>query len=497
MDYAYFNSINSSGSGPVEGASGDGSLANPFNVPGAIQYVQENGDTETSGAVYVKGTVSKIQTQFSASNVNGTFWISEDGVYHENDNTKDFEAYQVKWLGNSDWTTDNSKPAKGDEVIIYGKLTKYTNKSGKSTYETSGGGQAYVYSWKGQTEDPGTGGGSGSGGGDTSDYETDLSKINALADNSAAKFEGIVTATSTISLIVSDGTNNVYVYRPTTMAVNGDKVRVDGTKVTYGGVTEIDSNATVTVVSQNNAFSYPSPKVITSTFDSYAATAVEYIEFTGTLAKSGNYYNVNVAGAEAHVGSISYPASDLLANMDGQNVTFTGYFVGLTSKNKYVNLVCVKAVVASGGGDTGGGTGGGGTGGGGSQGGGGDTGGEKVVTFTYDNSTSITTTGAAQTQVINDITLRLENGARNANNTDIRIYKDKTMTISTSVGNIKKIVITSSAKDNGCDKFGTGAPNGFTVTSASEGTWTGSATSVEFKASSAQVRMKTIQVTYE
>ena len=122
---------------------------------------------------------------------------------------------------------------------------------------------------------------------------------------------------------------------------------------------------------------------------------------------------------------------------------------------------------------------------------------ESTVTFNFDTATGveITTNGAHYSTVLESITLDLESGARNQNSQDIRIYKNKVMTISSSAGNITKIVITSKGGDNGADKFGSGAPAGYSAT-ATQGTWTGSSKSVSFTASGAQVRMTSIEVTY-
>ena len=203
----------------------------------------------------------------------------------------------------------------------------------------------------------------------------DIAGVISAADNTAVEFTGLVAAVSTSSMVVTDGTNNIYVFKPAKVGAIGDEVTVSGTKKTYGGVPEIDSNAAVTINSSNNEVPAVSAKDITSTFDAYAANVSEYISFTGTLAKSGNYYNVNVEGASAHVGSISYPVASLgIDALDGKKVKFTGYYVGLTSKDKYVNIVATAAEAISGG-----------EGGEGGEGGGGQTGDAKVLTFNFNS----------------------------------------------------------------------------------------------------------------
>lgn len=136
---AYIYSINS----VTTDANGVGSLAYPFNTAGAISFIDNGGTND----VFVKGIVSEIANngQFGAQYGNGTFWISDDGVRH-NDPMQDFEAYRALWLGNRKWQDGDDPIAVGDEVILHGQLTKYG-----TTYETSSG-KAYVYSVNGKTE---------------------------------------------------------------------------------------------------------------------------------------------------------------------------------------------------------------------------------------------------------------------------------------------------------------------------------------------------------
>ena len=113
----------------------------------AFKYIDDGGNDD----VYVKGKVSKVQSAFSEKYHTAIFWISDDGVFND-DLTKDFEAYSVYWLGNQEWTEGMGQVEVGDEVVLCGKLTKYTDKNkGTTTYETSSK-KAYVYSINGKTE---------------------------------------------------------------------------------------------------------------------------------------------------------------------------------------------------------------------------------------------------------------------------------------------------------------------------------------------------------
>lgn len=132
------------------GASGSKEL--PFTVAEAIAYCNTlSGETTTD--FYVKGIVSQIASKGEfGSYGNGTFFISEDGEYH-NDKTLDFEAYRVLWLDNKKWVEGNAQIEVGAEVVLCGRLTIYSG-----TAETSQN-KAYVYKINGvqdETEGIGT-----------------------------------------------------------------------------------------------------------------------------------------------------------------------------------------------------------------------------------------------------------------------------------------------------------------------------------------------------
>ena len=136
---AYVYSIN----GVTTEENGLGSLAFPFNTAGAAAAI----DNGFKGNVFVKGIISEIANNglFSAQYGNATFWISDDGIRH-NDPLLDFEAYRALYLGNRKWQEGDDQISVGDEVILHGQLTKYG-----TTYETNAN-KAYIYSLNGRTE---------------------------------------------------------------------------------------------------------------------------------------------------------------------------------------------------------------------------------------------------------------------------------------------------------------------------------------------------------
>ena len=128
----------------IKKASNDpGTKNNPFTPEQAIAYIDGGG----KDAVYVKGIVSELYKDgFTTQYGQGSFWISSDGK-KAGDYLKDFEAYQVNYLGGRKWTEADPQIKVGDVVVIYGPLTKF-----KDTRETQGKGAAYVYSLNGKTE---------------------------------------------------------------------------------------------------------------------------------------------------------------------------------------------------------------------------------------------------------------------------------------------------------------------------------------------------------
>jgi hypothetical protein len=127
----------------MDGINNPGSYRNPFNAEAAAAFIDGGG----KGNVFVKGVVSElVNGGFGAQYGNGSFFISDDGTKY-GEPTKDFEAYQVNYLGNQKWVEGDDQIAVGDKVVIYGPLTKY-----KTTYETQGKGAAYIFSLNGKVK---------------------------------------------------------------------------------------------------------------------------------------------------------------------------------------------------------------------------------------------------------------------------------------------------------------------------------------------------------
>ncbi|MBO4434065.1 MAG: BACON domain-containing protein [Bacteroidales bacterium] len=181
-----------------------------------------------------------------------------------------------------------------------------------------------------------------------------VTEIIAMDDNSEIEtLESTVIAKTTKGVVISDGTNALYVYGTKVDDVNvGDNVKVIAKKTSYNGVPEIvftDGSEThqVIVYSSGNKFDNPTPVDITANAGEYTANKAEYIKLTGTLSVSGTYYNLALdafPGGDKQ-GSIVFPVEELAADsFKDKKITVTGWFNGLSSKGKYINIIATKIV---------------------------------------------------------------------------------------------------------------------------------------------------------
>ncbi|MBO4567034.1 MAG: BACON domain-containing protein [Bacteroidales bacterium] len=179
-----------------------------------------------------------------------------------------------------------------------------------------------------------------------------VSDIIAMEDGSAVQTlqSSTVVAKTAKGLVLSDGAKAIYVYDGAGLLADvklGSNVQINASKTTYNGVPELTDVTGFFVDSEGNAVSHPEAKDITAEAGTYAASEAEYIKLTGTLSISGNYYNLALDAFEdgSKQGSIVAPLDDLgLAAYDGKKITVTGYFNGLSSKGKYINVIVTKFV---------------------------------------------------------------------------------------------------------------------------------------------------------
>lgn len=175
QNQAFLYSLNGENRGGVDAGSGEdgeakgsGTLEDPFNPAGIAAVAENLADNAVSEqSYYMKGKISKIAVSKgvdqtfanSGSYGNASFYIAD-----AEDGTGEFYIYQTYYLGNRKWVTGDTDIKVGDEVIVYGPVTKYVSSYG-TTLETSGKGASYIYSLNGVTE-----GGGDQPGGDETEY---------------------------------------------------------------------------------------------------------------------------------------------------------------------------------------------------------------------------------------------------------------------------------------------------------------------------------------
>lgn len=181
------------------GASGSGTLEDPYNVAAAIAYTSALDSNETSSEqIYIKGIIASITEEFSSTYGNATFYISDDGS-----TTTTFLCYRVYYLGNAKWTSSDTQIAVGDEVVIYGNVINYYG----NTPETSSG-NAYIYSLNSSS---------------SSDSSDDVDEDNTV-DNPYTVAEALA--------IINAGT-----YTSSSVYVQGTISQIDEISTSYGNAT--------------------------------------------------------------------------------------------------------------------------------------------------------------------------------------------------------------------------------------------------------------------
>ena len=148
-------------------------------------------------------------------------------------------------------------------------------------------------------------------------------------------------------VLVEDATGKLLVYVGSAVdAKVGDVVKVEGAMATYGGLRQVGT-PTVTVTG-STSYTYPTAVVMDgAAMDAYLSNPViQYVEYTGTLAISGYYYNVSVDGAATAVGSLAYVIDGTVdPALNGQKILVKGWTIGF-SGGKYVNTMISEVAAA-------------------------------------------------------------------------------------------------------------------------------------------------------
>lgn len=167
-----------------------------------------------------------------------------------------------------------------------------------------------------------------------------IAEIAAGAENAAIDLKDVlVTGVTLKSYVITDATGSILVFANADPKVKvGDKVNVTGTTGKHNGLMQI-TTPTATVVSSGNAVSYPAPLELTEAkMKEDAPTAVTYVSFTGTVKKSGNFYNIFVGSYTAKDLSCSYYTGNM-EEFVGSDIKVEGWYVG---GNPHYQVVATK-----------------------------------------------------------------------------------------------------------------------------------------------------------
>lgn len=190
----------------------------------------------------------------------------------------------------------------------------------------------------------------GAGGGDvvtppTGDFT--IAQALAAAVGTNVSIVGTVSAACKNGAVIGDATGYMFYYNTSNDLVVGDVVKMEGAVSAYGGFNQLTGAAQVTKLESGAKVTYPNAQVLDGAgLDAwFAAPQIAYVQVTGELVVSGNYYNLTVDGATMAIGSLISPRADVLGDVtSGSRVTVTG-FAMYTSGGKYVNIVATELMV--------------------------------------------------------------------------------------------------------------------------------------------------------
>lgn len=175
--------------------------------------------------------------------------------------------------------------------------------------------------------DLGTGG--STGGGETPEPAGNtIAAVCAAAAGSAADLKDVlVTGVTTQSYVITDETGSVLVFVKADPKVKvGDKVNVAGTTSEHNGLIQI-ATPTTTVVSSNNAVTYPAPLEFTEANLADTPKKVTYVSFTGNVKKNNQYYNIYIGSVTDKDLSLSYYTGNMDEFVDC-DIKVKGWYVG-------------------------------------------------------------------------------------------------------------------------------------------------------------------------
>lgn len=280
--------------------SGTGTAADPFNVAGAVKYIEDGGSE--SELKYVKGKVVSIE-KFDASYGSMIYYISDDGTP-----TNQFKVYNGYAGPNRTKFSGADALKAGDEVVICGNLIVY---SGTKEFQTGN----YIVSLNGvggatTPDTPTTGKGSEN---DPYTVAEAIAAIKAGAPTSEVYVTGIVSDVyfysdqyKSLSYYISDDGKSKDMQVYSGKGLNGadftskDDLKV-GQKVTIKGIIkafnkngtdimEIDKNSTIVKIEGEGTGGEVTPKPDTPDTGDGMTSSVITNNKAGDVALQSNTY---------------------------------------------------------------------------------------------------------------------------------------------------------------------------------------------------------------
>ena len=185
------------------------------------------------------------------------------------------------------------------------------------------------------------------------------SVIGSCKKGDVVSANAVVTGICAQGYIVTDKTGSILVYVGKSYDLSsmsiGDEVAITGEIGSYNKGLQFTGSGdafSVEIVGHEN-YTYPAPKVMTGADFQEALNRTDdelaqYVQVTGKVKISGNYVNFEVEGSGDANPSL-YQATDAqkAACVDGEEVTFCGYFIALAKKNCNIVLTSVNGKAAN------------------------------------------------------------------------------------------------------------------------------------------------------
>ncbi len=182
--------------------------------------------------------------------------------------------------------------------------------------------------------------------------------LGSVAKDQNIEVNGVVTGICKQGFILTDKGGSILVYFGNSFDMSayalGDRLEVSGTVSSYNKGFQLPSSSTIKKVGTQTV-EYPAPTVVTGADMDQAITrttdaTAQYVQFTGKLSISGNYYNVAVDGATTATGSLYQFPANLFEGIENDGTyVFKGYFTSISNSGgapKFYNLLVTEITAA-------------------------------------------------------------------------------------------------------------------------------------------------------